>query len=224
MLLSTPPNLNQEPHFRIFYTGDVEKFHFASIWKTETLERLLKPDVFVWCFFFTSNKKKTHTWTCCTYIPFILAHDWLTYVLASEAHQPAGHVQRVLTSLQHPAQPVEGSVFIWAPHWLVQGWDAVVVFFTCKSDPYWQSAFSSRPFLRLLCCFLRFSSQVSVVVLSLNVHQFLFPLSINFLKLTSLFIHLSSFFLFSPASWLPVLLKTRHSISLLELIYNIYIL
>lgn len=76
------------------------------------------------------------------FVAFNNAHDCLTYVLAGKAHKPARHVQRVLASLQHPAQPVEGSVFIRAPHWLMQGWDAVVVLLTWNSDTHhWWSAF-----------------------------------------------------------------------------------
>lgn len=47
-------------------------------------------------------------------------------VLAGDAHQAAGHVQRIASAIEHAAQPVQGAVRIGAAHRLVQRRNLVV--------------------------------------------------------------------------------------------------
>ena len=48
-----------------------------------------------------------------------------SHILAGEAHETPHHVQRILPTVQHPRQPVQGGVRI--AHRLVEGRDEVVV-------------------------------------------------------------------------------------------------
>ena len=42
-------------------------------------------------------------------------------VLAGKTGHPAGHIQRVLSSLQHPSQPIDSGVRVGVSHGLMQG-------------------------------------------------------------------------------------------------------
>lgn len=55
----------------------------------------------------------------------------LTYIFTCKSYQPPSHVEWILTTLKHSSKPVKGSIFIWASHRLMQGRDAIVMFFSC---------------------------------------------------------------------------------------------
>ena len=51
------------------------------------------------------------------------------HILAGKPDQPSGDIERILSSLQHPAHPVDSRVRIAVAHGFVQGGNQIIVFF-----------------------------------------------------------------------------------------------
>ena len=57
--------------------------------------------------------------------------DILTYIFTSHYYQPPSNDLRILTSHQHPCQPIQRCIVITAPHGFLQSRQHMVMLITC---------------------------------------------------------------------------------------------
>lgn len=95
----------------------------------------------------------------------------LTHILTGKADQPARHIKRVLTPLQHTAQPVESGILIRASHRLMQGWDTVVMLLTCDDTQTCQQMQRSKDSVHRVK-FHRPLSQVTIMKCSDHIKSY----------------------------------------------------